>query len=93
MDTTDPDVYFDERGISNNYYTYYSRVKNRIEEGVDAKMKLDTIIDQIKRAGKGQEYDCIVGVSGGTDSTYVAYKCKEFGLRPLAVHFDNGWNS
>jgi len=93
MDTTDPDIYFDELGISNHYYTYYSRVKNRIEQGADAKIKLDAIIDQIKRVGKDQEYDCIIGVSGGTDSTYVAYKCKEFGLRPLAVHFDNGWNS
>jgi N-acetyl sugar amidotransferase len=93
MDTTDPDIYFDEQGISNHYYSYYSRVKNRIEQGVDSKIKLDGLIDQIKRVGKDKEYDCIVGVSGGTDSTYVAYKCIELGLRPLAVHFDNGWNS
>lgn len=93
MDTTDPDIYFDDQGISNHYYNYFARVKNRIEEGNDAKIKLNRIIDQIKKVGKDQEYDCLVGVSGGTDSTYVAYKCKEFGLRPLAVHFDNGWNS
>lgn len=93
MDTTDPDITFDDQGISNHYYNYLSKVNDRIEEGSQAEIKLKAIINKIKQAGKGKEYDCIVGVSGGTDSTYVAYKCKEYGLRPLAVHFDNGWNS
>jgi N-acetyl sugar amidotransferase len=93
MDTSDPDIVFDKYGISNHYYNYLSKVGARIEEGDDAEQKLLTIINKIKEEGKDHEYDCIVGVSGGTDSTYVAYKCKEYGLRPLAVHFDNGWNS
>jgi N-acetyl sugar amidotransferase len=50
-------------------------------------------VEQLKRQGDGKPYDCLIGVSGGTDSTYVAYLVKHLGLRPLAVHFDNGWNS
>ncbi len=45
------------------------------------------------RDGTGKKYDCVIGVSGGVDSTYVAYRVKELGLRPLAVHLDNGWDS
>ncbi len=92
MDTSDPDIFFDEQGISNHYYDYYTKLNARLESE-NGEEKLQKIIEKIKEAGKGNEYDCIVGVSGGTDSTYVAYKCKELGLRPLAVHFDNGWNS
>ncbi|ELS0751844.1 N-acetyl sugar amidotransferase [Vibrio vulnificus] len=54
---------------------------------------LEPVLDVIKRDGKGKKYDCIIGVSGGVDSTYVAYLVKQYGLRPLAVHLDNGWNS
>lgn len=55
--------------------------------------RLQKIVNKIKRAGNGNKYDCILGVSGGRDSTYTLYKAVELGLRPLAVHFDNGWNS
>ncbi|MBO2581708.1 N-acetyl sugar amidotransferase [Shewanella algae] len=58
-----------------------------------SKADLDVILDLIKKHGKGKKYDCIIGVSGGVDSTYVAYLVKKYGLRPLAVHLDNGWNS
>jgi N-acetyl sugar amidotransferase len=54
---------------------------------------LKPVLDRIKSQGKGQAYDCIIGLSGGVDSTYIALLTKQFGLRPLAVHFDNGWNS
>jgi N-acetyl sugar amidotransferase len=54
---------------------------------------LDELISQIKKDGRHKDYDCIIGVSGGVDSTYVAYLTKTLGLRPLAVHLDNGWNS
>jgi N-acetyl sugar amidotransferase len=54
---------------------------------------LEDIVKIIKESGKGKQYDCIAGVSGGRDSTYTLYKAVELGLRPLAVHFDNGWNS
>ena len=93
MDTSDPDIVFDDTGISNHYYDYSSKVSVRIEDEKNGADKLKGIIDRIKREGKNREYDCIVGISGGTDSTYVVYKCIEYGLRPLAVHFDNGWNS
>jgi len=94
MDTTaDPDIKFDENGVS-NYVEYYKKlVSQRLPTPDVAPKKLKEIIDKIKSAGKGKEYDCIIGVSGGVDSTYVAYLVKEMGLRPLAVHFDNGWNS
>jgi N-acetyl sugar amidotransferase len=59
----------------------------------EGKKKLDTIVDKIKKDGRGKEHDCIVGVSGGRDSTYLLYLAVKCGLRPLAVHFDNGWNS
>jgi len=51
------------------------------------------MVDKIKAAGRGKRYDCVIGVSGGVDSSMTAYQVKQFGLRPLAVHFDNGWNS
>jgi N-acetyl sugar amidotransferase len=55
--------------------------------------EFDALVQQIREAGRGREYDCIVGLSGGVDSTYVLLKAVEAGLRPLAVHFDSGWNS
>ena len=51
------------------------------------------IVDEIKREGRGKKYDCVVGVSGGTDSSYMLLKAIEWGLRPLAVHYDNTWNT
>ena len=59
----------------------------------NSKKKLDPLLQRIKLDGKGKEYDCIVGVSGGVDSSWVLVKAVEFGLRPLAVHMDNTWNS
>jgi len=92
MDTiADPDITFDDKGICNYYYEYQERAKNRLFNADPT--KLDEIISKIKRAGAGKDYDCLIGISGGVDSTYVAYLTKELGLRPLAVHFDNGWNS
>ena len=55
--------------------------------------RLGALVEEIKRRGHGKDYDCIIGVSGGVDSSFVAIKVKELGLRPLAVHVDNGWNS
>lgn len=93
MDTTDPDIRFDENGVCNNCTEYLEKAAIRLLHGEQAKNALDKIIASIREAGKGKDYDCIIGVSGGVDSTYVAYKVKQLGLRPLAVHFDNGWNS
>jgi N-acetyl sugar amidotransferase len=93
IDTTDADITFDEQGICNNCSAYMEKLPVRIipEEKRDA--ELAKIIERIKQDGKGNEYDCIIGLSGGTDSTYLAYKIKEFGLRPIAIHVDNGWDS
>ena len=94
MDTiADPDIAFDEKGISNYYYEYKKAETEHVVTGEAGKRKLESIVAEIKEAGKHQPYDCIMGLSGGMDSTYVAYLTKKLGLRPLAVHFDNGWNS
>lgn len=93
MDTSDPDIFFDSVGVCNHCLRYTDIVKSRVFEGDEAEEKLKNLISNIKKDGEGKEYDCLIGVSGGVDSTYVAYLLKQYGLRPLAVHFDNGWNS
>jgi len=93
MDTTDPDIQFDENGICNHCRQYDESIKRYVFDGEEGKEKLRQIVNEIKESGKGKEYDCIIGVSGGVDSSFVAYKVKELGLRPLAVHLDNGWDS
>ena len=94
MDTiSDPDIVFDEKGICNYYYEFQKQYADNVFTGSDGVNKLVAIADQIKEEGKNKPYDCIMGLSGGVDSTYVAYLAKQHGLRPLAVHFDNGWNS
>lgn len=93
MDTSDPDIVFDQNGVCSHCHRYSSELPKRVFHGEIGREKLNILVQQIKRAGKGKEYDCIIGVSGGVDSTYVAYLTKRLGLRPLAIHFDNGWNS
>jgi N-acetyl sugar amidotransferase len=93
MDTSDPDILFDENGICNHCHGYDMLVRTEIWDEDTVKKKLPLLIDKIKKSGEGKEYDCIIGVSGGVDSTYVAYKVEQLGLRPLAVHLDNGWDS
>lgn len=94
MDTiADPNITFDEKGICNYYYEYLSKEKAEVFKGKEGEDKLQQIIKQIKTTGNGKKYDCITGVSGGVDSTYLTYMAKQLGLNPLIVHFDNGWNS
>jgi len=93
MDKTDPDITFDENGVCNHCKAYDNAIKKLPQTEEQKKKVLDKIINDIKEKGKDREYDCIIGLSGGVDSSYVAYKVKEFGLRPLVVHFDSGWNS
>lgn len=64
-----------------------------LKEGDEGKTFLEQQIAKIKADGKGKDYDCIIGLSGGVDSSYVALLMKDYGLRPLVVHLDNGWNS
>lgn len=93
MDSSDTEIYFDANGVCNNCKGYFEQAAVRLLPADKASNKLQEIVEAIKISGKGKAYDCIIGVSGGVDSTYVAYRVKELGLRPLAVHFDNGWNS
>lgn len=86
-------IMFDEHGVC-NYCHQIDRLKKEYGTGTErGQHKLDEIIAQIKQAGHGQKYDCAIGVSGGTDSSYLVYLAKQWGLRPLAVHYDNTWNS
>jgi N-acetyl sugar amidotransferase len=92
MDSNDPHIEFDANGICNYCKTFLARLRN--ESFVNNRTRnIDTIVAAIKQSGRGQTYDSIIGVSGGTDSSFVAYLVKKHGLRPLAVHLDNGWNS
>jgi N-acetyl sugar amidotransferase len=94
MDTSDPDIKFNSEGICNHCIEYDHLHKNYFPvSSEDKAKKLELTVRKIKEHGKGREYDCIIGLSGGIDSTYVAYMVKKLGLRPLAVHLDNGWNS
>jgi N-acetyl sugar amidotransferase len=93
MDTiADPNISFDQKGISNYYYQYKKAEKEEVYNGIAGKLKLNEAIQKIKNAGAGKEYDCILGLSGGADSSYLAYLAKREGLKPLVVHFDYGWN-
>jgi N-acetyl sugar amidotransferase len=93
MDSSDSDLIIDDVGVCNHCRRYQREFLKRVFPGETGKEKLDKLIFKIKRIGKNKDYDCIIGVSGGVDSTYVAYLTKKLGLRPLAIHFDNGWNS
>lgn len=93
MDTSDPLITFDEKGVCNHCKTFDVRYEKEVLKGAVREQKLKEVVDKIKAAGVRKDYDCIIGVSGGVDSTMVAYHIKKLGLRPLAVHFDNGWNS
>lgn len=93
MDTTDPDIVFDAEGRCNHCTAWFARPAIYQLPAAERTRLLEVQVEQIKRDGHGKDYDCIIGVSGGVDSSYLAIKVKELGLRPLAVHLDNGWNS
>ncbi|WP_147819493.1 N-acetyl sugar amidotransferase [Salidesulfovibrio onnuriiensis] len=89
MDTSDPRIKFDEQGVCNHCHTYDLQEKRDLFP-YEALVK---IAKQVKADGKSKSYDCILGLSGGVDSSYVALTAHRLGLRCLAVHMDNGWNS
>ena len=94
LDTVDdPDMRFDAEGRSHYYHEYIAAEREHVRTGEDGRRELEQLADRIRMAGRGKPYDSIIGLSGGVDSTYVSYLAKQLGLRPLAVHFDNGWNS
>ncbi|MFW0696464.1 N-acetyl sugar amidotransferase [Aliarcobacter butzleri] len=86
-------ISFDENGVC-NYCHQLENLKNDYGTATTkGEKQFIKIIEQIKKDGKNKKYDCIIGVSGGTDSSYMLYLAKQWGLRPLAVHYDNTWNS
>lgn len=92
MDTIkDTDVSFDEQGVCNYYHGYFDQADKVVFKDEEGKKKIDDMVKTLKENQKGK-YDCIIGLSGGVDSTYLVYKSKEWGLNPLVVHFDYGWN-
>ncbi|HEX6182194.1 MAG TPA: 7-cyano-7-deazaguanine synthase, partial [Chitinophagaceae bacterium] len=94
MDTIgDPDISFDSNGICNYFHEYKAAEKAYVLHGKEGQKMLESVAGTIRAKGKGKTYDCILGLSGGADSTYLALLAKEIGLKPLIVHFDYGWNS
>ena len=92
MDTTDPHITFDNNGNC-CHCTNLKLRQDSLGSLEERRRMLTSLVSQIRAKGRKLKYDCIIGVSGGLDSSYVALKCRELGLRPLAVHFDNGWNT
>ena len=94
MDTiADPDISFDDKGISNYYYEYLEAEKREGLIGKEGEKTQFEWAEKIKLKPGKKGYNCILGLSGGADSTYLAYLAKKLGLNPLLVHFDYGWNS
>ena len=91
FDSTVPELKIDSEGIC-SYCHLHNRFKNYHSRGKKGRLKLLNLVKEIK-ASRGKKYDCIVGVSGGVDSSFTLYLAVRFGLKPLAVHVDNGWNS
>ena len=89
----DPNITFNDDGVCNYYFEYLAEAKKNLLSPTQAAKELEAIVAKLKLAGKGKKYDCMLGVSGGVDSTYLSLITKRLGLRVLCVHFDNGWNS
>ena len=92
MDDKVEGIRFDEKGEC-TFCKIHDDLENKFPLNKETPKRLHNLVVKIKNDGKGKKYDCIVGVSGGRDSTYTLYNAIKLGLRPLAVHFDNGWNS
>lgn len=94
MDTSDPNIVFDENGVSDYYHNFQQVILTNWKAGKEGKEELMKVAEKIKKDGKNRDFDCIIGLSGGLDSSYVAYIAKEImGLRPLLFHVDAGWNT
>ncbi len=94
MDTTDSVIVFDEKGVCDHCNDFYTKTEPNWHTGERGTLELEQMADQIRKSGKGKDFDCIIGMSGGIDSSYLTYAAKELlGLRPLVFHVDAGWNS
>lgn len=93
MDTSDEDIIFDSDGVCMRCNEYKERILPEWNHGKGHEKELDILIKQVKESGKGKKYDCILGLSGGLDSSYMLHLAvKEWGLRPYVFHIDAGWN-
>lgn len=93
MDTTDPDITFDDLGVCSHCHYFDNYVRLAWPSSEQGHVELQRMLQKVKAYGEGKQYDCIIGLSGGVDSSFVAVKAVEWGLRPLIVHVDAGWNS
>lgn len=94
MDTSDPSISFDSNGISNHYYDFQENVLPNWKNNAQGEAEISKLFDHIRSNGKGKDFDCILGLSGGLDSSYMLHKAiTQYGLRPLVFHVDGGWNS
>jgi len=94
MDTSDSNIIFDEHGICDHCNTFKNKIEPFWQTNENGKLQLEQIVSKIKKESKGKDFDCLMGMSGGIDSSFLLYKMvTEFGLRPLVFHVDAGWNS
>jgi N-acetyl sugar amidotransferase len=94
MDETAKEITFDNNGVCNFCHNYDNVLVNDVHTDKGGEEKLEKLIEKIKQKGKNSRYDVLIGLSGGVDSSYVAYIIKKkYGLRAFAVHLDNGWNT
>lgn len=93
MDTSDPEIAFDADGVCNHCHEFDKLLGTQWFPGAMGEEKLEAALARVRAEGRGKEYDSILGLSGGADSTYLAMKMADWGLRPLVVHVDAGWNS
>lgn len=93
LDTNDPHIHFDENGVCDQCNDYWNNIKPNLD-WIKKKVEFDAIVNKIKEDGKKRDFDCLLGMSGGVDSSYMLHLAvKELGLRPLVFHVDGGWNS
>ena len=93
MDTSDEDIIFNDEGRCNHCIDFEVVLKDSRYAKNNSKEKLEELLKIFKVSGEKKKYDCLVGISGGVDSCYMAHLCKKWGLKPLLIHMDNGWNS
>ncbi len=93
MDTSDALITFDDKGVCDHCRTFHAKVRPNWHTDERGERALRTLVQRIKAQGQGKDFDCIIGMSGGIDSSYLTYIATEFGLRPLVFHVDAGWNS
>jgi N-acetyl sugar amidotransferase len=90
---SDPDIRFDENGVCQYWYQTEKQMQTIRLTNTESEQRIEQMLADVKKHKGNSEYDCLIGVSGGVDSSYLAYLVHKWGLKPLVVHFDNGWNS